>query len=62
MTQITRAKKGAVVAASVALAFAGSSQAAPKDGARATVLQAVVNCRAVADTAARLACYDAAAA
>lgn len=62
MTQITRAKKGAVVAASVALAFAGSSQAAPNDGARATVLQAVVNCRAVADTAARLACYDAAAA
>lgn len=62
MTQITRAKKGALVAAALALGAAGVSQAAPNDAPRAAVLQAVVNCRTVADTAARLACYDAAAA
>lgn len=59
MTQITRAKKGALVAAALAMA-AGAAQAA--DTPRAAILQEVVNCRAIADTAARLACYDAAAA
>ncbi|HEX6866645.1 MAG TPA: hypothetical protein VF122_05385 [Caulobacteraceae bacterium] len=62
MTQFTRAKKGALVAAALALTTAGASQAAPNDAPRAAALQAVVNCRAVTDTAARLACYDAAAA
>ena len=62
MTQIDRAKKGALVAAALALTAAGAAQAAPNDAPRAAVLQAVVNCRSVTDTAARLACYDAAAA
>ena len=62
MTQFTPAKKGALVAAGLALAAAGAAQAAPGEAGRAAVLQAVVDCRAVADSAARLACYDAAAA
>lgn len=62
MTQFTRAKKGALVAAALALTAGGAAQSAPNEGNRAAVLQAVVDCRAVADTAARLACYDAAAA
>ncbi|MGE5501554.1 MAG: hypothetical protein ACM3W4_06480 [Ignavibacteriales bacterium] len=50
------------MAAGLVLAAAGAAQAAPKDLGRAAVLEAVVSCRGVADTAARLACYDAAAA
>ena len=62
MTQITRSQKGALMAAALALGVAGAARAAPADAPRAAVLQAVMNCRTVADTAARLACYDAAAA
>jgi hypothetical protein len=62
MTQFSPRKKGALVAASLLLAAAGAAQAAPKDLGRAAVLKAVVDCRTVADSAARLACYDAAAA
>lgn len=57
MTQIARATKGALLAAALTLT-AGGVQAAD----RAPVLQAVVDCRAIADSNARLACYDAAAA
>lgn len=59
MTQITRAQKGAVVAVGLALVMAGAAEAA--DQKRAGELQAIVDCRAVADNVARLACYDAAA-
>jgi hypothetical protein len=62
MTQITRAKKGALVAAVLALAAASAAQSASPDLGRAAVLKAVIDCRAVTDSAARLACYDAAAA
>jgi hypothetical protein len=62
MTQLTSTQKGAFMAAGLVLAAAGGAQAASTDAGRAAVLQAVVNCRAVSDTAARLACYDAAAA
>ncbi|HEX6865720.1 MAG TPA: hypothetical protein VF122_00670, partial [Caulobacteraceae bacterium] len=58
MTQITRATKGALMTAALTL-MAGSAQAASD---RPPVLQAVVDCRAIADSSARLACYDAAAA
>lgn len=58
MTQITRAKKGAVVAAAVALSAGGAWAATD----RAAVFQAVVDCRAIAEPNARLACYDTAAA
>ena len=57
MTQFTRAKKGVLAAAALMLG-AGAAQAAD----RAPVLKAVVDCRAITDGAARLACYDAAAA
>jgi hypothetical protein len=60
MTQFTHAKKGAVMAMGAALALCGAGPAAAQDARRATVLQTVIDCRAVADTAARLACYDAA--
>jgi hypothetical protein len=62
MTQFSPRKKGALVAAGLLLAAAGTAQAAPKDLGRAAVLKAVVDCRSVTDSAARLACYDAAAA
>jgi len=62
MTQFSPRKKGALVAAGLLLAAAGTAQAAPKDLGRAAVLKAVVDCRGVTDNAARLACYDAAAA
>lgn len=55
-------KKGALVAMGVILAAAGGAYAAPKEAGRAAVLKAVVDCRSVSDSAARLACYDAAAA
>jgi hypothetical protein len=47
-----------------ALAAAGAAHAAGKvsQAKRAAVLQAIVDCRALTDTAARLACYDAASA
>ncbi|HEX6860701.1 MAG TPA: hypothetical protein VF138_10945 [Caulobacteraceae bacterium] len=60
MTQNFLAQKGALVAALAVLAFPAASQAA--DARRAEELQAVVDCRAVADNVARLACYDSAAA
>ena len=60
MTQITRAQKGAIVALGLTFAMAGAAEAA--EGKRADELQAVVDCRAVAENVARLACYDAAAA
>lgn len=59
MTQFSRAKKGALVAVAAAMMASGAEAA---DTPRAAVLQEVVNCRSVTDTAARLACYDAAAA
>lgn len=62
MTQFSPRKKGALVAAGLLLAAGGVSHAAPKDLGRAAVLKAVVDCRAITDSAARLACYDAAAA
>lgn len=62
MTQFSPRKKGALVAAALTLAAVGAVQAAPKDVGRAAVLKAVVDCRGIADSAARLACYDAAAA
>jgi hypothetical protein len=58
MTQFTRVQKSALVAAVLTLT-AGGAQAATD---RAAVFQAVVDCRAIADSNARLACYDAAAA
>ena len=50
-------------AALLALAVAGSAQAAkPKDApARAAVVSAIIDCRKVTEDAARLACYDSAA-
>ena len=47
-----------------AVAFAGPALAAgkPSKAQRAAVLQAIVDCRAMTDTTARLSCYDAAAA
>jgi len=62
MPQFNPRKKGALVAAGLVLALATASQAAPNDPGRAAVLKAVVDCRGIADSAARLACYDAAAA
>lgn len=62
MTQFSPRKKGALVAAGLLLAVAGTAQAAPKDLGRAAVFKAMVDCRSVTDSAARLACYDAAAA
>lgn len=58
MAQISRIKKTALVA--VSLALAGGGALAADD--RTPVFKAVVDCRAIADSAARLACYDAAAA
>ena len=58
MTQIISGQKGALVAAALALALGGTALAAP----RPATLQAVIDCRAVSEAAARLACYDAAAA
>jgi len=60
MTRFIRAQKGVLVAAGLVLAASGAS-AAPKEAGRAQVLKAVVDCRAIADNAARLACYDTAA-
>lgn len=62
MTQFNLGSKLALAAALAALAAGGNAAAQAKDARRADVLQAVVDCRAVPDTAARLACYDAAAA
>jgi hypothetical protein len=53
--------KGLAVAGLVIL-LAGSASAQPKPAERAGALKAVVDCRAVADSAERLACYDKAAA
>lgn len=53
--------KGLAVAGLVIL-MAGGALAADKKGERAGALKAVVDCRAVADSAERLACYDKAAA
>ena len=52
------------VAAVVAVVLAGSAAAADHGAAakRAQVLQAIVDCRAMTDSTARLACFDAAAA
>lgn len=58
MTQITRATKVALAAAVLTLT-ASAAQAASE---RTAVFKAVVDCRAIADSNARLACYDAAAA
>jgi len=60
MTQITRAQKGALMAAALVLAASAGAQAAPNEAGRAQVLQAVIDCRALTDTSARLSCYDAA--
>lgn len=60
MTQFTHAKKGALMAMGAALALGGAGPAAAQDARRASVLQTVIDCRAVVETAARLACYDAA--
>ena len=50
----------ALAAGAAALAFAGVGMAADAPLGRATQLQAVVDCRKLADPAERLACYDAA--
>ncbi|HEX6866067.1 MAG TPA: hypothetical protein VF122_02430 [Caulobacteraceae bacterium] len=62
MTRIYHARKALLMAAAVTLAAAGTAQAQSGDGGRAAALQALVDCRAMADDAARLACYDSAAA
>jgi len=62
MPQFNPRKKGALVAGCVLAALAGATQAAAKDPDRAAVLQGLIDCRAVSDSTARLACYDAAAA
>ena len=54
-------QKSAIVLA-VVLAFAGGAVAAPKPVASPAVVQGLLDCRNVADNAARLACYDKAAA
>jgi hypothetical protein len=61
MAQIFRIQKGALMAAALVMA-ASAAEAAPKNLGRAAILKTLVDCRAVSDTAARLACYDAAAA
>jgi hypothetical protein len=61
MAQISGIQKGALMAAALVMAASGA-QAASKDLGRAAILKTLVDCRAVSDTAARLACYDAAAA
>lgn len=50
-----------VVAGLMTLAWSGAGLAADAPKARASQLQAIVDCRQVADPAQRLACYDAAA-
>ena len=50
----------ALAAGAVALTFAGAGLAADAPLGRAAQLQAVVDCRKLADPAERLACYDAA--
>ncbi len=62
MTRLRHVKTGLLTAAALALAAAGGAQAQSGDGGRAAALQALVDCRAMADDTARLACYDAAAA
>lgn len=62
MPQFNPLRKGAFVAAVLVLATAGVAQAASSDLGRAAVLKAVVDCRSIADSTARLACYDSAAA
>lgn len=61
MPQFNPRKKGALVAAGLVLA-AGAAHAEPKDMGRAAVLKAVVDCRSISDSTARLACFDKAAA
>ena len=60
MGRLTCLSATALVAA--ALCAPVAAQAKDKEADRAPVFQAVLNCRAIADNAARLACYDAAAA
>lgn len=57
MTQFTLGSRLALAALGMALAAGGNAAAA--DG-RAAVLKAVVDCRALTDATARLACYDSA--
>src|SRR6185437_5151494 len=60
MPQFNPRKKGALVAAGVLVAMTGATQAAAKEPDRAAVLQGLIDCRALSDSTARLACYDAA--
>ncbi len=53
---------GLVVLVIAAMTAGAAGAAKPSDKKRAAVLQAIVDCRPMTDTTARLACYDAAAA
>jgi hypothetical protein len=56
------ARAGLVTVALMAAALSGAALAAPKSEGRAASLQKLADCRKVSENAARLACYDAAAA